>query len=44
MRTMFASVHVNLPADADRATFQAVTLPDTFELDALELDSIYEDE
>ncbi|XP_078439647.1 rad21/Rec8-like family protein isoform X2 [Wolffia australiana] len=37
VRTMFASVHVNLPADADRATFQAVTLPDTFELDALDL-------
>ncbi|MQL92836.1 hypothetical protein Taro_025471, partial [Colocasia esculenta] len=41
MRTMFASVHVNLPEDADRATFQAVTLPDTFELDALEFDTQY---
>ena len=40
---MFASVHVNLPDDADRATFQAVTLPETFELDALELGTIYEE-
>ncbi|KAE9459839.1 hypothetical protein C3L33_08257, partial [Rhododendron williamsianum] len=34
----FASVEVNLPEDATHAPFHSVTLPDTFELDALNLD------
>ncbi|KAH7864454.1 hypothetical protein Vadar_029735 [Vaccinium darrowii] len=34
----FASVEVNLPDDATHAPFHSVTLPDTFELDALSLD------
>ncbi|XP_058225203.1 sister chromatid cohesion 1 protein 3 [Rhododendron vialii] len=34
----FASVQVNLPEDATHAPFHSVTLPDTFELDALNLD------
>lgn len=43
IRMAFASIQVNLPADADRAPFESVTLPETFELDALELDdSIYQ--
>ncbi|XP_038989786.1 sister chromatid cohesion 1 protein 3-like isoform X2 [Phoenix dactylifera] len=43
IRMAFASIQVNLPAEADRAPFESVTLPETFELDALELDdSIYQ--
>lgn len=40
----FASVEVNLPEDANHAPFHSVTLPDTFELDALDLeDHLYLD-
>lgn len=38
IRTAFASVQVDLPIDADRAPFEAITLPDTFNLDDLNLD------
>ncbi|KAL6961953.1 hypothetical protein U1Q18_036912 [Sarracenia purpurea var. burkii] len=38
IRKAFASVEVNLPEDATHAPFHVVTLPDTFELDALDLD------
>ncbi|XP_072962041.1 sister chromatid cohesion 1 protein 3-like [Typha angustifolia] len=38
IRTAFAAVQIDLPIEADRAPFEFVTLPDTFELDALELD------
>lgn len=33
-----ASAQVDLPADANRAPFESITLPNTFALDALELD------
>ncbi|KAL5983306.1 hypothetical protein ACLOJK_017390 [Asimina triloba] len=36
----FASVQVNLPEDATNAPFQSITLPETFDLDALELDDM----
>ncbi|KAA8515710.1 hypothetical protein F0562_018679 [Nyssa sinensis] len=39
IRKAFASVEVNLPEDATHAPFHSVTLPDTFELDALDLDN-----
>lgn len=40
----FASLEVNLPEDANHAPFHSVTLPDTFELDALDLeDHLYLD-
>ncbi|XAR62347.1 hypothetical protein NMG60_11017074 [Bertholletia excelsa] len=38
IRKAFASVEVNLPEDATHAPFQSVTLPDTFDLDALNLE------
>lgn len=38
IRTAFASVQIDLPIDADRALFEAITLPDTFNLDDLNLD------
>ncbi|KAG8087032.1 hypothetical protein GUJ93_ZPchr0010g9022 [Zizania palustris] len=38
IRTAFASVQVDLPVDADRAPFESITLPDTFNLDDLILD------
>ncbi|PSS24484.1 Sister chromatid cohesion 1 protein [Actinidia chinensis var. chinensis] len=38
IRKAFSSVEVNLPEDATHAPFHSVTLPDTFELDALTLD------
>ena len=38
IRTVFTSVQVNLPADADRAAFESVTLPNTFDLDAVDLE------
>uniref|UniRef100_J3MRP9 Rad21/Rec8-like protein N-terminal domain-containing protein n=1 Tax=Oryza brachyantha TaxID=4533 RepID=J3MRP9_ORYBR len=38
IRTAFASVQVALPLDADRAAFDSITLPDTFNLDDLNLD------
>lgn len=45
IRTAFATVQIDLPVEADRAPFESVTLPETFELDALELDdSVYQTE
>lgn len=41
MRTAFASVQVNLPEDAEQAAFHSITVPERFELDALDIDSIY---
>ncbi|CAK9188217.1 unnamed protein product, partial [Ilex paraguariensis] len=38
IRKAFASVEINLPEDATHAPFHSVTLPDKFELDALDLD------
>lgn len=38
IRTTFANVEVNLPFDADRAPFEVITLPETFNLDDLNLD------
>lgn len=38
IRTAMASAQVDLPADANRAPFESITLPNTFALDALELD------
>lgn len=38
LRKAFASVDLNLPEDARQAPVQAITLPDTFDLDAMELD------
>ncbi|CAI9764663.1 unnamed protein product [Fraxinus pennsylvanica] len=35
----FTSVNVNLPDDANHAPFHSVTLPEKFELDAMELDN-----
>ncbi|XP_022896115.1 sister chromatid cohesion 1 protein 3-like isoform X2 [Olea europaea var. sylvestris] len=35
----FTSVNVNLPEDANHAPFHSVTLPEKFELDALDLDN-----
>nr|CAD1840239.1 unnamed protein product [Ananas comosus var. bracteatus] len=43
IRTAFATVQIDLPVEADHAPFESVTLPETFELDALELDdSVYQ--
>ncbi|XXG56609.1 hypothetical protein AAC387_Pa03g3982 [Persea americana] len=44
MRTAFASIQVNLPEDAVQAPFHSITLPERFELDTLDIDSIYYDE
>ncbi|XP_042432151.1 sister chromatid cohesion 1 protein 3-like [Zingiber officinale] len=38
IRVTVASIQVNLPANADKAPFESITLPETFDLDALELD------
>ncbi|XP_059654323.1 sister chromatid cohesion 1 protein 3-like [Cornus florida] len=38
IKNAFASVDLNLPEDAKHAPFHSVTLPGTFELDALNLD------
>jgi len=38
IRTAFASVEVDLPFDADRAPFEVITLPETFNLDDVNLD------
>lgn len=35
---VFPSTQVNLPEDARQAPVQAITLPKTFDLDAMELD------
>lgn len=39
IRKAFSSIEVNLPEDASHAPFHSITLPDTFELDALDLDA-----
>ncbi|KAG0468120.1 hypothetical protein HPP92_017448 [Vanilla planifolia] len=44
IRKAFASVPVDLPIEADHAPFESVTLPETFDLDALELDDIHNNE
>ncbi|XP_020674458.2 sister chromatid cohesion 1 protein 3 [Dendrobium catenatum] len=41
IRKAFASVPVDLPIEADHAPFESVTLPETFDLNALELDESY---
>ncbi|XVF22992.1 hypothetical protein REPUB_Repub12eG0218600 [Reevesia pubescens] len=38
LRKVFASTQVNLPEDARQAPVQAITLPQTLDLDAMELD------
>ncbi|XP_020529515.1 sister chromatid cohesion 1 protein 3 isoform X2 [Amborella trichopoda] len=38
LRSAIATIHVDLPADASCAAFNSVTLPDTFQLDALDMD------
>ncbi|OMO69797.1 hypothetical protein CCACVL1_19259 [Corchorus capsularis] len=38
LKKVFAPIQVNLPEDARQAPTQAITLPDTFDLDAMELD------
>ncbi|ONK70490.1 uncharacterized protein A4U43_C05F34250 [Asparagus officinalis] len=38
IRRVFTSVQVNLPGEADHAPFESLTLPSTFNLDAMELD------
>lgn len=38
IRTAFASMEVDLPFDADRAPFEVITLPETFNLDDVNLD------
>ncbi|PON41418.1 Rad21/Rec8-like protein [Trema orientale] len=38
LRKAFASIDLNLPEDARQAPVQAITLPDTFNLDAMDLD------
>ncbi|XP_062082501.1 sister chromatid cohesion 1 protein 3 [Humulus lupulus] len=38
LRKAFASLDLNLPEDARQAPVQAITLPDTFDLDAMDLD------
>ncbi|KAK4411716.1 Sister chromatid cohesion 1 protein 3 [Sesamum angolense] len=40
---VFTSVNVNLPDDATHAPFHAITLPEKFELDSLELDDYDKD-
>lgn len=41
IRKAFASVPVDLPIEADHAPFESVTLPETFDLNALKLDESY---
>ncbi|KAF5450927.1 hypothetical protein F2P56_031238 [Juglans regia] len=38
LRKAFASIDLNLPEDARQAPVQSITLPDTFDLDTLDLD------
>lgn len=40
---VFAPVELNLPEDTRQAPVQSITLPNTFELDAMDLDDTYED-
>lgn len=40
---VFTTVTVNLPNDATQAPFQSVTLPQKFDLDAMELDDYIKD-
>ncbi|XP_042436938.1 sister chromatid cohesion 1 protein 3-like [Zingiber officinale] len=37
-RVVVASIHINLPTNADKAPFESITLPETYNLDALELE------
>lgn len=37
LRKAFDSINLNLPEDARKAPVQSITLPETFDLDALEL-------
>lgn len=39
LRKAFASIDLNLPENARQAPVQSITLPDTFDLDALDLDT-----
>ncbi|XP_050220290.1 sister chromatid cohesion 1 protein 3 [Mercurialis annua] len=44
LRKAFASIEVNLPENATTAKFESVTLPQTFDLDALDVDfDVYAD-
>lgn len=38
----FRSIQLTLPEDASKAPFQSITLPQTFDLDALIMDSVDE--
>ncbi|XP_010032394.2 sister chromatid cohesion 1 protein 3 [Eucalyptus grandis] len=40
---VFAPVELNLPEDTRQAPVQSITLPNTFELDAMDLDDTYEE-
>ncbi|XP_073309890.1 sister chromatid cohesion 1 protein 3-like [Primulina huaijiensis] len=40
---VFTSVNVNLPEDANHAPYHSVTLPQTFDLDAMDVDDFYKD-
>ncbi|XP_048140572.1 sister chromatid cohesion 1 protein 3 isoform X3 [Rhodamnia argentea] len=40
---VFAPVELNLPEDTRQAPVQSITLPNTFELDAIDLDGTYEE-
>ncbi|KAG2680097.1 hypothetical protein I3760_11G082500 [Carya illinoinensis] len=44
LRKAFASIDLNLPEDARQAPVQSITLPDTFDLDTLDLDHDIYDE
>lgn len=38
LRKAFASIELNLPEDARQAPVEVITLPETFDLDAVDLD------
>ena len=38
LRNAFCTVHVNLNENANQAQFNAITLPETYSLDAIEID------
>lgn len=44
IRKAFAAVEVNLPEDATHAPFHSVTLPDKYELDAVNLEDDFYNE
>lgn len=40
LRTAFASIQINLPEGATHAPFNLITRPETFELDAVNMDGL----